>query len=84
MQVIVISIILCKFLQFYILAPNIEDFNVTLVRGIKSINVSWNKVRGKIQLLLIKNFPLNKIFNNIILDIFRIKNNKEIHVLMVL
>lgn len=84
MQVIVISIILCQFLQFYILAPNIEDFNVTLVRGIKSINVSWNKVRGKMQLLLIKNFPLNKIFNNIILDIFRIKNNKEIHVLMVL
>jgi len=72
------------FLQFYILAPNIDDFNVTFVRGIKSINVSWNKVRGKMQLLLINNFPLNKIFN-IIHDIFRIKNNKEIrHVLMVL
>jgi len=72
MQVIIISIILCKLLQFYILAPNIDDFNVTLVRGIKSINVSWNKVRRKMQLLLTNNFPLNKIFN-IILDIFHIK-----------
>lgn len=75
MQVIVIFIILCKFLQFYIIAPNIDDFNITLVSGIKSINVSWNKVRGKMQLLLINNFSLNKIFN-IIFDIFRIKNNK--------
>lgn len=72
MKVIVKFIILCKFLQFYILAPNIDDFNVTLVSGIKSINVLWNKVRGKMQLLLIDNFPLNKIFNDI-LDIFRIK-----------
>ncbi|CAI6356794.1 unnamed protein product [Macrosiphum euphorbiae] len=28
--------------------PNIEDFNVTLVRGIKSINVSWNKTTTSI------------------------------------